>query len=101
MEFNTITKFSKNNKLNTVLTAIKDDLIEMGIDEVKRYFNEFKSEPDYNIVNYGNMLIYYDDIYKFYREAGYKSLDRVSNNKIWEIYRRQVGYVVGRLVNNY
>lgn len=101
MKFNTITKFSKNAKLNNALTAIKDDLMEMGIDELTRYKKEFKSEPDYNIVNYGNMLIYYDDIYKFYREAGYKSLDKVSTQKIWEIYRRQVGYVVRQLLNNY
>lgn len=86
-------KFSKNLKLNNVLTGIYEDLKDLGIDEIKRYYNEFKSEIDYNIVQYGNMLIYYYDIRKFYENAGYKSMEKMSDNKIWEIYKRQVGYV--------
>lgn len=87
-------KFSKNKKLNTVLQAIYDDLTEnLGSDEVKRYKNEFKNEIDFNIAQYGNLLCYYNDIRQFYKDAGYKSLDKLSDGKIWNIYKRQVGYV--------
>lgn len=86
-------KFSKNVKLNTVLMGIYEDLKELGIEEVKRYKEEFKNETDYNIAQYGNMLIYFYDIREFYKKAGYKSMEKMSDSKIWEIYKRQVGYV--------
>lgn len=86
-------KFSKNVKLNTVLMGIYEDLKELGIDEVKRYREEFKHETDYNIAQYGNLLIYYADIKEFYKNAGYKSIEKMSDSKIWETYKRQVGYV--------
>lgn len=85
--------FSKNAKLNAVLNEIAEDLQEMGRNEVIRYFNEFKREIDYNIVQYGNLLIYYDDVREMYRRNGYKSIERMSNNKLWDIYKAQVGYV--------
>lgn len=91
-------KYSKNVKLNKALTEIEADLLELGIDEVKRYYNEFKNEVDYNIVQYGNLLIYYDDIYNFYRSCGYKSTDKMTTDKIWDLYKKQVGYVARCLV---
>lgn len=86
-------KFSKNKKLNTVLQSIYNDLQELSTDEVKRYKNEFKNEIDFNIAQYGNLLCYYNDIRQFYKNAGYKSLDKLSDAKIWNIYKRQVGHV--------
>lgn len=94
-------KFSVNPKLNKVLNSIAEDLKTMGLDEVKRYYNEFKKEPDYNIAQYGNLLVYYDQIYKFYRECGYKSTDKFSPEKIWETYKRQVGFVTRELLKNH
>ena len=90
--------YSKNVKLNKALTKIEFDLLELGIDEVKRYYNEFKHEDDYNIVQYGNLLVWYNEIYDFYRECGYKSTDKMTTDKIWDLYKRQVGYVVRCLV---
>lgn len=84
-------KFSKNVKLNTVLNGIYEDLQELGIPEVKRYYNEFKHEPDYNIAQYGNLLIYHEDIRNLYKD--YKSMKNWNINKLWETYKRQVGYV--------
>lgn len=84
-------KFSKNQKLNNILNAIYDQLQEFGIEEIKRYKKEFKNESDYNIVQYGNLLIYYADVQELYKKAGYKS--KFSDFKIWEIYKRQVGYI--------
>ncbi len=91
-------KYSKNKKLNAILNAIETELKELGLDEVKRYYNEFKHEPDYNIAQYGNVLVYYDDIYKLYRNCGYKCTDKFSADKIWETYKRQVGYVTRELM---
>lgn len=91
-------KFSKNKKLNTVLSSIYEDLEEFGVEEVKRYYNEFKNEPDFNLVQYGNMLIYYADIREFYKNAGYKSMEKMSDSKVWDIYKRQVGYVARKIL---
>lgn len=88
-----IIKFSKNKKLNAVLTAIYDALQDLGKDEIKRYKTKFPHESDYNIAQYGNLLIYYNDIRQLYKDAGYKSLDKFSNDKLWETYKRQVGYI--------
>ena len=93
-------KYSKNYKLNNVLIQIESDLLEMGIDEIKRYYNQFKYECDYNIAQYGNLLVYYSDIYDFYKNCGYKSTDKMSTEKIWDLYKRQVGYVARCLLNN-
>lgn len=91
-------KFSKNVKLNTALNGIYEDLEEFGVEEVKRYYNEFKNEQDYNIAQYGNLLIYYADIREFYKNAGYKSMEKMSDSKVWDIYKRQVGYVARRMI---
>lgn len=90
--------FSKNKKLNTALNGIYEDLQELGINEIKRYYNDFKNEVDFNIAQYGNMLIYYYDIKEFYKNAGYKSIEKMSDSKVWEIYKRQVGYVARKML---
>ena len=94
-------KYSKNVKLNKALMKIESNLLDLGINEVKRYYNTFKNEVDYNIAQYGNMLIYYDQIYNFYRKCGYKSTDRMATNKIWDLYKSQVGYVARKLILEY
>lgn len=92
-------KYSKNTKLNNVLMAIENQLVEMGIDEVEHYYKEFKNEPDYNIVQYGNLLIYHVDIFELYRKAGYKSTENFSNEKIWNTYKKQVGYIARKMMH--
>lgn len=102
--FITMIKFSKNAKLNNALYGIYEQLKEYDTDtetgkstgEIKRYYQEFKNggEKDYNIAQYGNLLIYYSDIYKFYADCGYKTTAKLSTAKIWDLYLRQVGYVV-------
>lgn len=84
-------KFSKNKKLNNVLTSIYEDLQELGIYEVKRYYNAYKNKSDYNIAQYGNVLVYHWQVRELYKD--YKSLANLSDSKLWEIYKRQVGYV--------
>ena len=81
--------FSKNVKLNIVLNKIYDDLLELGYEEIKRYKKEFPNEVDYNIYQYGNMLIYNNDIEQLYKNAGYKS----KFNYI-DTYKRQIRYLI-------
>lgn len=92
-------KFNKNSKLNGLLTEIESQLLTMcdtkdeSISEIKRYIKEFPHETDFNIAQYGNLLVYYADIYKFYADNGYKSVSKFSTGKLWNTYKRQVGYV--------
>lgn len=93
-------KYSKNVKLNTVLNQIEDDLLELGKNEIAYYMKEFPNEPDYNIAEYGNMMIYYSQIRGMYLDAGYKtfSISRISNTSMWNFYKSQVGYVARELM---
>ena len=93
-------KYSKNVKLNTVLNRIEDDLKWLELTEIARYMQVYPNEPDYNIAQDGNMLIFYCNIRKMYTDAGYKTFEgnRISDNKMWEIYKRQVGYVVRQIM---
>lgn len=93
-------KYSKNVKLNAVLNQIEENLLQFGKDEIKRYMKEYPNEPDYNIVDYGNMLINYWEVRQMYIKAGYKSFEdnRISDSKMWEIYKRQVGYVARQII---
>ena len=86
-------KFSKNAKLNAALKGIYEDLQELGSEEVTRYKKEFSKVIDFNIAQYGNMLVYFCDIYTFYRNCGYKTTGKYSTDKLWQTYLRQVGYV--------
>ena len=101
-----IVNFSKNVKLNGVLNDIYTQLLEMfdtekeSISEIKRYAKEFPKEIDYNIAQYGNLIVYHDDILAMYKRYGYKSLDRLSSDDRWNIYKRQVGYVVRYILDN-
>jgi hypothetical protein len=76
-----------------VLASIYEDLQELGSEEVARYKKEFSKVIDFNLAQYGNMLVYYHDVYTMYRNCGYKTTDKYSTDKIWQTYLRQVGYV--------
>lgn len=96
-------KYSKNNKLNGVLNEIREDLLSIhdteaeSLSEIAHYRREFPNEVDFNLVQYGNMLIYYDDIRALYERHGYKSMARKTDTQVWETYKRQVGYVAKTL----
>lgn len=99
-------EFSTNKKLEKLLQEIKHDLLTIhdtkkdSLAEIKHYYTTFKREPDYNIVQYGNLIIYYGDVRAMYKKAGYGStIDKMSDDRLWETYKRQVGYVVRYLMN--
>lgn len=97
-------KYSPNKKLETCLCYIEQDLLAMcdttaeSLNKIRRYVKEFPKEPDYNLAQYGNLLIYYSQVREFYRDCGYKSTQRESDDKIWATYLRQVGYVARQLL---
>lgn len=98
--------WSKNKKLNNALGQIAVQLLEMcsryieSLEQIQHYYAEFPKEADYNIVQYGNLLVYYYDIREFYKNCGYsvKGVNRRSNAEIWDLYKRQVGYVARTLL---
>lgn len=87
-------------KREKLRAEIKRQLLEdLGLEEIKHYFQEptFKREPDYNIAQYGNLLIYYDDIRELYKECGYK-VDNYSDTQLWNFYKGIVGQVTRAIV---
>lgn len=97
-------KLSKNQKLNFVLNDIYFSLLSMrdtekeSIQEIKRYKDDFPKELDFNLYQHGNLLIYNDQIKSLYSQ--YKSLQKVSIDKLIEIYKRQVRYVANYILAN-
>ena len=93
-------KYSKNAKLDNVLNQIENQMDWLELSEIAIYMRLYPNEPDYNIAQYGNMLVYYWEIRKMYINAGYKSFcdNRISDNRMWEIYKRQVGYVARQIM---
>lgn len=95
--------FSVNTKLNGVLNEIYADLLtmcdseEQSRKEIKRYCKEFPRVTDCNLAQYGNVLIYYCQVREMYARHGYRSMDRLSDSKVWEIYKGQVGYVARKI----
>lgn len=95
-------EFSPNRKLNNLLSSIRDEIIdnfdseEDMYEEIAHYKHDFPRESDFNFVQYGNLRVYYDDIRDFYKSAGYadSTIDRMSNDEILELYKRQVGYIL-------
>lgn len=100
-------KYSVNPKLNKCLNGIENGLMSIldtkveSLQQIRAYVNEYKNEPDYNIVQHGNMLYTYAGIRDFYRNCGYKSMDKMSDDKLWATYLRKVGYVARHLVRTH
>lgn len=86
------------------IEEIKEHLLSMcntkeeSLSEIKRYVAHFPKEPDYNIVQYGNLLVYYNQIREFYRNCDCKSIANLNDDKIWETYKRHVGDAVNQIL---
>ena len=98
-------KYSKNRKLNDLLLSIEEDLLsmednkEIAISEMKRYMKAFPKEPDYNIAQYGRLLISSYQVRELMTSCGYAE-QRVSDDEVWERYKRQVGYVARQITKS-
>lgn len=75
------------------------DTKEESLSEIKRYIENFPHEPDFNIVQYGNLLVYYNQLREFYHSCGCKSMEDKSDDEVWETYKKHVGYVANKLLN--
>lgn len=95
-------KLSKNKKLNYVLNDILQYLVDMDgygqYNEVKRYFDNWQNEIDYNLYSLGNLRVWYSDIIELYKD--YKSLKNASVQYLENIYKRQVGRVARYYLNH-
>lgn len=86
------------------LEMIKEQLLSMqntegeSLSEIKRYADHFPKEPDFNIVQYGNLLVYYGQIRDFYAECGFGQANDKNDDEIWEMYKRHVGSVASQLL---
>ena len=98
-------KYSKNRKLNDLLLSIEEDLLsmednkEIAISEMKRYMKAFPKEPDYNIAQYGRLLISSYQVRELMTSCGYAE-QRVSDDEVWERYKHQVGYVARQITKS-
>lgn len=97
-------RYSINPKLNKCLNGIENSLLSMldtkeeSIKQIRAYVNNFRNESDYNIAQYGNIICCYPELRDFYRSCGYKTTEKMSNEKLWATYLHQVGYVARQLV---
>lgn len=69
-----------------------------SLSEIKRYIENFPHEPDFNIVQYGNLLVYYDQLREFYHDCGCESMKDKNDDEVWETYKKNVGYVANQLI---
>lgn len=104
-----------NARRNKALNGVYDDIVytftkEYYISEVKRYKSTFPYEHDYNIAQYGNLLVYYDSVRKFLFDCGYpKFMEkfkqkgkaneyRIPDFEVWEFYKGLVRQVADYIV---
>lgn len=91
-------RYSVNRKLNAVMNEIREDILTMkdsaeeSLGEMLRYMREFPYEADYNLYQYGNLLIYYKDIRNLFKRCGYKE-ENYSDSMLHDQYKRLVGSV--------
>ena len=81
------------------LTSILDTEKE-SVNEVFRYIESFPKEVDYNLVQYGTLLVYYNDIRDFYKECAYPNIELMNDEKLWDMYRVDVGIVAAHIYAN-
>lgn len=87
---------------NGILEQLKSihDTEEESLHEVLHYYRSFPREVDFNIVQYGSLLVYYVQVREFYEQCEYPNVDKMSNDELWELYKKDVGYVVRTLIHN-
>lgn len=106
-------KLSKSKARQNVYADIWGYLEELGAEEVRHYVSGFPREIDYNLVQYGEMRVYYDEIRDMYANAGYNRVTevykrasrnaergdyKVSDSELWDMYKRDVRNVVNEFL---
>lgn len=106
-------KHQNNRARAKALALIYEDILEnIGIDEVKRYYKTFKHESDYNVAQFGNLLVYYYQVRKFLIDCGFSKYDeqykqshlqgqyKIKDDEVWQYYLMLVRVVVDTMINN-
>lgn len=88
-----------------IAREIMDDLLfmvdnsEESFDEIKRYMREFPQEPDYNIAQHGNLLVYCNDVRNVFSRCRYEAESKaLSDSSLWELYKCLVGIVARAII---
>ena len=83
---------------------LKQDIREqitdsLSYEEIKHYVKRFiyLNTLDYNIAQYGNLLIYYTQIRDFYKEHGFDYSTK-DDEFIWNLYKKDVGVEVRKIL---
>lgn len=94
------------------LSSIYEDLLELGVNEVRRYRDEFKREKDYNIAQYGNLLVYYSQVRYFLIDCGFTQYGekfkqkakcnyyKISDDTMWDYYKGLVRVAVNTMLDS-
>lgn len=94
------------------LSGIYEDLLELGVDEVRRYRDEFRRELDYNLAQYGNLLVYYYQVRDFLISCGYtkygetfkqknkRGAYKINDDEIWNYYKGLVRVAANTMLDS-
>lgn len=88
---------------NGILEQLKaiHDTEQESLEEVRHYAKSFPNEVDYNIVSYGCVFIYYDQVRNFYRSCELPvNIDELSDEYLWNKYKKEVGEVADDIIHN-
>ena len=94
---------------NGILNQLKNihDTERESLGEVRHYANGFPKEIDFNLAQYGNVLVYYHQIAQFYKDCEYpchKLIDSdgdLDTDKLWSMYKKDVGIVAQNVLNGH
>ena len=98
--------YSINPKLNAVMKSIELQLLSKGTEKqealqiIRQYIKAFNKEPDYNLAQYGGMLVSPYDVRELNIQCGYSvaSQNNISDERIWYEYLLRVGLVARELI---
>lgn len=94
---------SKQQRLQDIIVAdiLKNyDSIAETKSELKRYKETFRREPDYNYVQYGNLLVSPYEIKELLAKIGYKA-GNYSNDRVWRDYQVATRSAIDYILQNY
>lgn len=85
---------------NGILEQLKHihDTEQDSLNEVRHYAKGFPKEVDFNLAQYGSLLVFYVQVREFYESCEYPRLNELDDSDIWEMYKKDVGYVATRVM---
>lgn len=96
-------KWSVNDKRNALMQRIETQMRDpevLGESEIYRYVKEYPGQPDHGIAQHGCLLVSNMVIRGWFKQAGYASIDKWSNTRVWTEYKGMVGTIARRIAEN-